>query len=98
MAAEAESAVWEASRAKDPLGGIFATRGVLLRRTQDGVPTYVIRFGGQTVAELFCKSGRYDLGMFAGYEVGVQGAEFESSSGRAIPVLEVSRVEIIKRR
>ena len=47
---------------------------------------------------LYCPSDRYDLELFAGYEVGVQGSVFQSSEARETPALDITRVEIIKRR
>lgn len=91
--------VQEAAKRKDPLGAVFVSRGVLFRRMDTkGESTFLMRFGGETVAEIICPSGRYDLQQFAGCEIGVQGSELESSQSRPIPVLQVSRVEIIKRR
>ena len=98
-ATEEQKGIWERSREKDPLGHVFASRGVLFRRRDaDGVPTFFLRFGGETVAELACPSGRYDLELFAGFEVGVQGTELASAEGGGTRMLDVSRVEILKRR
>ncbi len=98
-AMEEQRRVWSESRRKDPLGGVFASRGVLFRRKDvDGVPQYFLRFGGETVAELYCPSGRYDLELFAGFEVGVQGTPFLSEGERTTPALEISRLEVLRRR
>jgi hypothetical protein len=71
----------EAARAKDPLGSVFAARGALERRAgADGAPRYYLRFGGRDVCEITSSSQRYDLEVFAGFEVGVNG------SGRHAPL------------
>ncbi len=92
--------VVERSRAKDPLGAIFQERGVLVRQlSTDGVPRFFVRFGGETTAELVCASGRYDLDVFSGFEVGVQGSELLGLEGAgSLPVLEVRRIEVLAGR
>ena len=99
-AARAEHArVLESSRKKDPLGHVFLARGVLLRRVgTDGIPHYLLRFGNDVTHELVCASGRYELDLFAGYEVGVQGEERPAAGPDGQRVLEVSRLEVIARR
>ena len=89
----------ESSRRKDPLGSVFDARGVLVRRVgTEGVPSYHLRFGGQITSEIICPSGRYDLDLFAGYEVGVKGQTLASVEPRPVPVIAISRLEIIARR
>ena len=92
--------VLEASRRKDPLGAAFLVRGTLVRNVlPDGSPRYFVTFGGETLSELLCTSGRYDLDLFAGYEVGVQGTELQSASGtREVPAVETERLEVLRRR
>jgi hypothetical protein len=91
--------VLEASKKKDPLGDAFLARGALFRRLDtEGVPRYFLRFGGETVGELVCSSGRYDLELFAGYEIGVQGTELSPDATREFPVVQLARVEVIQRR
>jgi len=99
-AARAEHArVLESSRRKDPLGQVFLARGVLLRRVgTDGIPHYLLRFGNDVSHELVCQSGRYELALFAGYEVGVQGQELAAAQPDGPRVLEISRLEVIARR
>ncbi len=87
--------VWDKSRAKDPLGSVFASRGILERRTgTDRMSRYFLRFGGDTRSEVLCTSGRYDLGTFAGYEIGVQGSEVPARTS-GVPAIEVSRIEVL---
>ena len=91
--------VHASARAKDPLGGVFLSRGVLLRRDGvDGLPRYVLRFGRENRSELICTSGRYDLEMFDGFEVGVQGSELAATGTNDLAVIEVLRLEVIARR
>lgn len=104
LALEEQRAVWEASKRKDPFGGVFLVRGVLSRRSgSDDQARYFLRFDGDTVCELMCSTGRYELERFTGFYVGVQGAEVLApdggpGAGPAIPPVEVSRLEILSRR
>lgn len=92
-----ERSVREASRSKDPLGSVFRARGVLLRNVSAaGEASYRLRFGGRDVCTLACTSGRYDLDLFAGYEIGVFGDQLDGPDGA--PFVDVRRVEIVKRR
>jgi hypothetical protein len=94
-AIETQKEVWARSREKDPLGNVFAARGVIERRTGvDGIARFYLRFGGQTTGELACSSGRYDLSTFAGTQVGVHGSEVASRTGE-VPTYEVARIEVL---
>lgn len=87
--------VWERSKEKDPLGGAFAARGVVQRRTgSDGIARYFLDFGQNPVCEITCSSGRYDLATFTGTEVGAHGSEVASRSGE-LPTFEVARLEVL---
>jgi hypothetical protein len=97
--AAAREAVFERSLAKDPLLGVFAARGVVERTVgTDGTPRFLLRRGDRVQGELFCASGRYDLSLFAGLEVGVQGRPLASADAAAPLRLELSRVEVISLR
>lgn len=92
-----EAGVLEASRSKDPLGAVFRSRGLLLRSARgDEAPRFLLRFGNRDVGEVVCTSGRYDLDLFAGYEVGVFGDDLAAADGAS--VLDIGRLEVIKRR
>ncbi len=92
---ERQQDVWDKSKQKDPLGGVFAARGVIERRTNaEGIARFYLRFGGGISCELACASGRYDLSTFAGTEVGVHGSEITSRTGE-LPTFEVARLEIL---
>jgi hypothetical protein len=87
--------VWTKSRDKDPFGGVFAARGVVERRTSsNGIARFYLRFGGDIACELVCSSGRYDLSIFAGTQVGIHGTEIASRTGE-VPTFEVGRVEVL---
>ena len=91
----------EAGRAKDPLGDVFAARGALERRAgADGTARYYLRFAGRDVCEVASTNRRYDLEVFAGFEIGVNGAEIPATgtSAGALPLLDVSRLEVLARR
>lgn len=91
----AQVAVWKSSKEKDPFGGVFPVRGVVERRTStDGIPRFFLRFGKDTVCELACSSGRYDLSTYAGVEVGVHGAEIGSRTGE-VPTFELTKLEVL---
>ena len=95
---ERQKGVREASRAKDPLGAAFRWRGVLLRTASvNEAPRYYLRFGGRDVCEVLCTSGRYDMDLLAGNEVGVFGDEILGTSAQG-EVVDVRRLEILKRR
>jgi hypothetical protein len=87
--------VWTQSKERDPLGGVFAARGMIERRTNaEGIARFYVRFGGNISCELACSSGRYDLSTFAGIEVGVHGREIASRTGE-LPTFEVARLEVL---
>ena len=90
--------VWELSRAKDPLGGVFLARGALERVGEGDAQRYLLRFGTDVSAEILCVSGRYDLDLFTGYHVGVKGMELPLAASDAPRRIEVTRLEVIARR
>ena len=94
--------LWEESRQRDPLAGRFDARGVLVRQSRAGeAARYVLRWGPDQVCEVRCASGRYDLDLFAGNELGMMGALSYSEPDALLadrPVLEVGRIEVISKR
>lgn len=94
---QAES--WQEQAAKDPLDGRFAARGFLERvEGPDGAIEYRVLRGDTTVARITCPSGRYDLALFVGYEVGVEGAaRFPGSAVGGPLAIETTRLEIVGR-
>lgn len=102
LAAEREKAVdW----------GRFDARGWLERRpgavvTASGrrlseEDTWVLRWAGAPTAEIVCSSGRYDLALFEGYELGVQGRSVREAGAAAgsvratLGVIDLERIEVI---
>jgi hypothetical protein len=91
---------------RDAFEGRFDARGWLERRQLAGEtsPTWLLRWAGDRSAELVCHSGRYDLSIFAGYEIGINGREvrgaIEPSPGIVSRPrqLDVSRIEVIAGR
>jgi hypothetical protein len=90
------------SREKDPLGGVFLVRGGLERVTEgagdNATRRYFVRFGTGAIAEIICVSGRYDLDLFVGYQVGVRGTELRPAVDDGLRHIEVTRLEVIGRR
>ena len=100
---ERQADAWEKSRRKDPLGQRFDGRGVLERRQVAGqAPRYVLHFGNEDLCEVLCTSGRYDLDLFSGFDVGLSGSflrTVEASAGRdMLPVMDSERIRILARR
>jgi len=94
------AAIEARARLKDPFGSAFLSRGVLVRQiTTDGTPHYFLRFGGEAVSEIVCPSGRYDLDVFAGHEIGVNGVELAVlDAGADRSTIEVRRIEVLQTR
>jgi hypothetical protein len=100
-----QDALNKANQTQDLYAGRFDSRGWIEKRVVAGqAPSFVVRWGGDQVAEVVCNSGRYDLSVFAGYEVGVSGRELRgASAGDATKpaqprLLDVSRIEVLAGR
>ena len=58
-------------------------------------------FGGETVAEVRCLSGRYDLEVFERFEIGVIGRELQpvvratATTMAEARVVDISRIEVL---
>lgn len=101
--AEREKRMAEAQKSKDVYAGRFDSRGWVERRTVAGQPTvYLLRFGGEAVAEVVCNSGRYDLTAFLDYDIGVNGRELRPGDPTTIVprprVIDISRIEVLGAR
>ena len=87
--------------ARTPNWGRFHGRGWLERREEAGRPVYRIVFAGEPVAHVVCTSGRYDLSVFEGFEIGVMGSGLrttpgvEGVGGGEGGVLDVHKIEVI---
>jgi hypothetical protein len=83
--------------------GRFQGRGWVEREVIHQVPHYFLRWGDERTAEIVCGSGRYDLAIFRGYQVGVQGStrraavepSLENPAG-ALRQLDITRLEVIQ--
>ena len=103
---DAKRRLQAASLSQDPLWGRFHARGGLELDpySEAKTPRYVLRFGGKTVAEVVCGTGRYDLSQYIGYELGVmgtitRGAIGEPGTTSARPMrLDTARLEVISGR
>ena len=81
--------------------GRFSGRGWVERQTEGPEVHYYLRWGGEVVFEIACTSGRYDLGVFEGYEVGVRATTLRErtmgldGADDAPALLDISRLEVI---
>lgn len=97
---DAQKRLREASYSTDPMWGRFQTRGWLERVVEEGsAPRFVVRWADKVVAEVVCTNGRYDLGVFENFEVGVLGAvQRNAVAGGAPARIDASRLEVISGR
>jgi hypothetical protein len=51
-------------------------------------------------AQIVCTSGRYDLDLFVGYEIGTRGLDLQPviAGGRSLPRIDVGRIEVLSGR
>jgi len=92
---DAQAQLEEASLAQDPLWGRFQARG-WLRQDEEVPGRFYVQWAGRTASEVTCASGRYDLAMFAGAEIGVQGAMTRSAGSVDRPMrIDATRIEIL---
>jgi hypothetical protein len=95
LLAEAQAQLEEAALSQDPLWGRFQARG-WLRRDVNDANRFLVMWGGRTGAEITCGSGRYDLALFEGSEIGVMGATTRNASSADRPMrVDVTRIEIL---
>ena len=69
-------------------------------RRLDEPDTWILRWAGTPVTEVVCTSGRYDLALFEGYELGVQGRSVREAGATtegvgALSALDLERIEVI---
>jgi hypothetical protein len=91
---------------RGPLEGRFDERGWVERVEVLGEPepVYVLRWRGKAVAELVCKSGRFDLADFVDFEIGVTGSEVRGAIAGPTELLtrphavDVTRIEVVSGR
>jgi hypothetical protein len=106
---KANARLRELSLKQDPLWGRFQARGWIEHVGEH----YWIRWSGKNSAEIECKSGRYQLADYVGFEVGVMGVTARGpikavTSGTSTtpagtsetqpPLVDVTRIEVISGR
>ncbi len=79
----------------DPMSTFDAIGWLRHSRTASGRARVVLMKGEQVLFRLDCSTGRYDLSMFEGLEVGVRGPRARPTS-ESIRVLDVERIEVIR--
>ncbi len=92
--ARAEKDLREASLGSDPLWGRFQTRGWLEKQGDH----WAIRWAGKVTSEIVCSSGRYDLSLFQGFQLGVTGALQRGAGSDGPARFDVRRIEVLDGR
>lgn len=89
----------EAELRKDPLWGRFESRGWLTSESvKGGGKRYVVTYAGDRKQVIECTSGRYDLELFVGYEVGVEGLVSGRNAQAELPTVDARSIEVISGR
>lgn len=89
----------EAELRKDPLWGRFESRGWLSAESVKGGGTrYVVTYAGDRKQVIECSSGRYDLELFVGYEIGVEGLVSGRNAQAELPTVDARSIEVISGR
>lgn len=84
------------ARRRDPYRYRFDERGLLQRRVTGDETRYWLVWGDRDVCEVLCSSGRYDLALFLGRDVGVRGKAMGPGGAEDAPrALDVTRIEIL---
>lgn len=92
--AQAEKDLREASLSSDPLWGRFQSRGWLEKQGD----RWVVRWAGKVTSEIVCNSGRYDLALFEGFQLGITGALQRGASSDGPARFDVRRIEVLDAR
>jgi hypothetical protein len=104
---------WDRLRERDPFYGRFAVRGVLESfQDSQGRRTYRVVRGGEAQAVVTCTSGRYDLELFVGRELGLDGgfvvvAEHDPALGASpfgeasafvagLPSIDIASIDVLQ--
>ena len=81
-----------------PLKGRYDARGWVESRTMpNGEMAWYLRFGGKDSCKIQCTSGRYDVSMFEGYEIGVAG-RMTNEAGAAQVSCDMRSIEVLSGR
>ncbi|MFT5199856.1 MAG: hypothetical protein ACI87O_002530 [Planctomycetota bacterium] len=81
--------------------GRFVARGWVESETTAGEKIYFVRWDGERKVEIACASGRYNMEMFEGYQVGLQGQTRRAATRMTLEtpavlrLIDVSRIEVI---
>jgi len=92
--AQAEKELREASLASDPLWGRFQTRGWLEKNGDH----WSLRWAGKVTSEIVCSSGRYDLSLFQGFQLGITGALQRGAGSDGPARFDVRLIEVLDGR
>lgn len=89
----------EAELRKDPLWGRFESRGWLTSESiRGGGKRYIVTYAGERKQVIECTTGRYDLDLFVGYEVGVEGLMSGLNADVDLPTVDARTIEVISGR
>ncbi len=101
MVAEWAEAKRQAELEKTAHWGRFMGRGWVEKTGRGDEARYFLRWGGELVFEISCDSGRYDLDLFQGFELGVRGTTLRAASMATeefpaqVALMDISRLEVI---
>jgi hypothetical protein len=90
----------QGQRNSDPLWGRFQSRGWLERQVRDGKTVYLVSWGPDILAQVQCSSGRYQLDLYAGFEIGIKGVAVRAAKATpgGYPLYDIDRIEVISSR
>jgi len=89
----------EAELRKDPLWGRFESRGWLTSESvKGGGKRYIVSYAGDRKQVIECSSGRYNLELFVGYEIGVEGLLSGRNAATELPTVDARSIEVISGR
>jgi hypothetical protein len=100
--AELQQQQLEAALEKTIHWGRFMGRGWVEKVKRGRELHWYLRWDGEIVYEIDCGTGRYDLSIFEGYQVGVMGSTVRAATPSTeeavgeVALLDVSRIEVIE--
>jgi hypothetical protein len=78
----------------DPLARFDSVGWLRFRPSASGLDRFVVEKGGQTLFWLTCSSGRYDMELFDGVEVGLIGGK-DRPNRESMRVVDVEKIEVL---
>ncbi|MCA9001650.1 MAG: hypothetical protein KDB61_06995 [Planctomycetes bacterium] len=81
--------------------GRFVARGWIESEEIEGEQHYFVRWDGERKVEIACASGRYDLAMFEGFQVGIMGQTRRAATPMTLEapatltLIDAARIEVI---